>query len=97
MPTAEEIEAQLTGPGGPFEVETANVLGEEMSVVKNRARSLRELLEASRAHGDKEYIVHGERRIGFGDHAERVAAVAATLRERYGVGPGDRVAILAAI
>ena len=96
MPTAEEIEAQLTGPGGPFEVETANVLGEEMSVVKNRARSLRELLEASRAHGDKEYIVHGERRIGFGDHAERVAAVAATLRERYGVGPGDRVAILAA-
>ena len=73
MRTVEEIEAQLTGPGGPFETTTEEVLGERMSVIKGRARSLRELVEASRAHGDKEYIVHDERRIRFDEHAERYA------------------------
>ena len=96
MTTLPEIEAQLTGPGGPFEVVTEEVLGERMSVYKQRARSLRELVEASRAHGDKEYIVHGERRITYAEHADLVASVARGLSERYGVGPGDRVAILAA-
>jgi acyl-CoA synthetase (AMP-forming)/AMP-acid ligase II len=96
MTTAREIEEKLTGPGGPFEVEVADVLGEPMPVFKNRARSLRELLEASRAHGEKEYIVHGERRIAYAPHADLVASVARGLSERYGVGPGTRVAILAA-
>ena len=96
MPSAEEILAQLTGEGGPFETVTEDVLGERMTVVKGRARSLRELLEASRAHGDKEHLVHGERRITFAEHADLVASVAQGLRERYGIGPGDRVAILAA-
>ncbi|MBW2536923.1 MAG: acyl--CoA ligase, partial [Deltaproteobacteria bacterium] len=96
MTTVEQIEAQLTGPGGPFEVELDQVLGERMPVIANRARSLRELLERSRAHGEKEYIVHGERRISYAEHAELVGSVARGLSERYGVGPGSRVAILAA-
>ena len=58
MTTLPEIEAQLTGPGGPFEVTTEDVLGERMTVYKQRARSLRELVEASRAHGDNECVVH---------------------------------------
>jgi acyl-CoA synthetase (AMP-forming)/AMP-acid ligase II len=96
VPTAAEIEAQLTGPGGPFETAVEEVLGERMPVIRGRARSLRQLLEASRAHADKEYIVHGDRRITFAEHADLVASVAAGLAERYGVRPGDRVAILAA-
>ncbi len=90
-----EIEAQLTGPGGPFEVVAGEVLGERMQVLKQRKRSLRQLLEESAAHGDKEYIVHGERRIGYAEHLRQVASLAAAFRERYGIGPGDRVAILA--
>jgi acyl-CoA synthetase (AMP-forming)/AMP-acid ligase II len=96
VPTAAEIEARLTGPGGPFETVAEDVLGERMDVIKGRARSLRQLLEASRAHADKEYIVHGDRRITFAEHADLVASVARGLAERYGVRPGDRVAILAA-
>ena len=96
MPTLEELDAQLTGPGGAFETVEETVLGETMRVFKNRRRSLRELLEASVAFGDKEYIVHGDRRIGYAEHAGLVASTAAALRERYGIGPGDRVAILAA-
>ena len=51
-----EIEAKLTGPGGPFETVEQDVLGERMTVFKSRAPSLRALLERSVDHGDKLYI-----------------------------------------
>ncbi|MFP6639778.1 MAG: class I adenylate-forming enzyme family protein [Myxococcota bacterium] len=91
-----EIRRELTGPGGPFELHDELVLGETLPVFKSRPGSVRELLEASAAHGDKEYIVHGDRRIGYDDHLERVASVAQALADRYGIASGDRVAILAA-
>ena len=82
--------------GAPFELASEDVLGEPMTVIRNRLRSLRELLAASSAQGDKEYIVHGDRRIRYSEHLKLVARVAHELRERHGIGPGDRVAILAA-
>jgi len=91
-----EVEAQLTGPGGPFETAEQRVLGERMTVFKNRLPSLRALLESSAAQGDKVYIVCGAERITFADHLARVASIAHALRENYDVRPGDRVAILAA-
>jgi acyl-CoA synthetase (AMP-forming)/AMP-acid ligase II len=90
-----EVRARLTAPGAPFEIVEETVLGERMRVFKNRPRSLRELLAASAAHGEKEYLVQGERRIRYAEHVRLVAALAAALRERYGIGKGDRVAILA--
>ena len=96
MPSPQEIEAQLTGPGGPFEIVDEQVLGERMRVFRARLASLREMLSASAAHGDKEYLVYGERRITFAQHLDQVAHLARALRERYGVRAGDRVAILAA-
>jgi acyl-CoA synthetase (AMP-forming)/AMP-acid ligase II len=96
MASLEEIEARLMGPGAPFEIVEEEVLGERMQVIKNRRRSLRELLEASAAFGDKEYIVYEGRRISYAEHLHQVASVARALRERYGIEPGDRVAILAA-
>jgi acyl-CoA synthetase (AMP-forming)/AMP-acid ligase II len=91
----EELRARLTGPGGMFEIVEETVLGERMRVFKNRPRALRELLAQSAAHGEKEYLVEGERRITYAEHVKRVASVAAALRERYGIGKGDRVAVLA--
>ncbi len=95
MPHLDEIDAQLTGPGGPFEIVQEDVLGERMGVFKNRKRSLRELLADSAAHADKEYVVHGDRRITYAEHLALVGSVAAALRQQYGIRPGDRVAILA--
>jgi acyl-CoA synthetase (AMP-forming)/AMP-acid ligase II len=95
MPTLDDIDAQLTGSGAPFEIVEEQVLGECMRVFANRKRSLRELLEASAVHGDKEYIVHGARRISYAAHLKLVASTAAALSEQYGVRRGDRVAILA--
>jgi len=91
-----EIVARLTAPGAPFEIVEEQVLGERMPVFRNRRRSLREILEGSAAHGDREYVVHGDRRISYAEHLRLVASTAQALRDLYGVRPGDRVAILAA-
>jgi acyl-CoA synthetase (AMP-forming)/AMP-acid ligase II len=90
-----EIRGRLTGPGAPFEIVEDEVLGERMQVFKNRPRSLRELLVQSAAHGEKEYLVEDARRIRYADLQQHVASLAAGLAERYGIGKGDRVAILA--
>jgi acyl-CoA synthetase (AMP-forming)/AMP-acid ligase II len=91
----EEIEAGLTGPGAPFEIVEEDVLGERVPVFKTRAPSLRALLEQSVGLGDAEYLVCGEVRLTFSEHAQRVASVARAFSQRYGVGKGDRVGILA--
>ena len=72
------------------------VLGEAVRVFKDRPPNLRTILEDSVGHGDKDYIVCGELRLSFAEHARVVASVARALRERFGVEKGDRVAILAA-
>ncbi len=91
-----EIETRLLGPGGPFELVEEAVLGERMHVFKSRAPSLRALLEQSATRGDAEYIIYEDRRISYAEHARLVASAARALSEQYGVGKGDRVAILAA-
>ena len=95
-----EIEAELVAPGGFFEVVEADVLGERMAVFKNRMANLREAVVSSVGFGDREYLIFSDgddrRVVTFRGHERAVASVASALRERYGVGPGDRVAILAA-
>lgn len=96
LPDWSAIDQTLLGPGCPFETTETEVLGRRLTVFKNRPRSLRAILERSRAHADREYLVFGHRRFSYAEHSRRVAAVAKVLAERYGVRKGDRVAILAA-
>ncbi|MFG3614500.1 class I adenylate-forming enzyme family protein [Nocardia sp. NPDC047654] len=91
-----EAAGRLTGPGGRFEMVVEDVLGAPMPVVRHRKSSLREVLVAGSAHGDRDYLVTADRRISFTEHAAAVAALATALRDRFGVGKGDRVGILAA-
>src|SRR5690554_5352642 len=93
--SAEATLAQLTGPRGPFEIAEELVLLERMPVFAKRQRSLRDLLAASAAHGDRDYIVLGDRRISYREHLSLVASTARALAEVHGVRRGDRVAILA--
>lgn len=97
MSTLRDVEARLTGPDAPFEIVPEDVLGERMAVFRTRPPSLRALLEESAGRGDAEYLVVDDgRRYSYAEHARRVAALASVLRERFGIGHGDRVAILAA-
>ncbi len=95
-----ELEASLLGPGGFFEVRTETVGDEPMTVFANRLPHLRAALEAAEGFGDREYVVFADREqrrvITHAEHRRAVASTAQVLAEEYGVGPGDRVAILAA-
>ncbi|ASR36769.1 fatty acid--CoA ligase [Prauserella marina] len=90
-----DVTAALTGPGGPFELTEEPVLGVPTPVFRNRARSLADVLTASGTVTGADYLVTDTRRIGFAEHADAVAALATALREDYGIGKGDRVAIFA--
>jgi len=94
------IETELLAPGGLFALAEDEVLGERMAVFANRLPSLREALVAARGFGEREYLVFADadarRVLTFAEHERLVASVARALGERFGVGPGDRVAILAA-
>lgn len=93
---AARITAALTGPGGPFEMTVEDVLGAPVQMMRHRRGSLLEILDASVAWGERDYLVTAERRISFAEHAAAAGALAAALADRYGVGKGDRVGILAA-
>ncbi|MQY24205.1 class I adenylate-forming enzyme family protein [Nocardia macrotermitis] len=88
--------AALVGVGGPFELVEESVLGVVMPVMRDRRRAVAELLEASVRWGERDYLVTADRRISFAEHANSVAALSVALRDEFGVGKGDRVAIYAA-
>ena len=96
MPTLAEVHAQLTGPGGAFEVVTETVNGVEMKVYKDRMKSLRQVAELAAMRGDAQpFLVYGDRRWGFAQFVAEANSVSNTLKE-WGVQRGDRVAVLSA-
>ena len=88
----------LTGPGQPYEMTEETVLGERVAVLRQRPRSLRQVLvDGCAAYGQDDcYVFDDGERITFAQLEVLVASVATSLRQRYGIGPGDRVAICAA-
>ncbi len=95
MPTAAEVRAQLTGPGGMFEITTDTVLGRKMEVYVNRMPSLRSVAEVGAMRGDDQtFIVYGDRSYGFTTFVHTANSVAHSLRDRFGLQKGDRVAVL---
>ncbi len=97
MTTLAEARASLIGPGGAFEVTTEVVDGQELRVYKDRLPNLRAVGEIAALRGDEQpFIVYGDRRIGFTEFFRLANSVSATLRDRFGVAHGDRVAVLSA-
>lgn len=96
MTPREKALARVTAPGQRFEIHQELVRGVPMQVFANRERNLSELLEASRAFSDTEYLAYAGGRITYAEHYEAVAALATALRTEYDVQPGDRVALCGA-
>jgi long-chain acyl-CoA synthetase len=89
----EEAIAAVTAPGERYETTEVVIDGITQTVFRHVPPSLRELFGTWAARGDALFLVYEDERLSFGDVAERVAAAGAALVERYGVQPGDRVAI----
>lgn len=88
----DEAVAATTGPGAPFEIVEAEVLGQRTKVWKNAPPSLRALFDSARKRGAETFLVYEDERWSFDDTMARVDALGAALVER-GVAVGDRVAI----
>ncbi len=96
MPTAVEVRAQLTGPGGMFEVVTEDVLGRPTQVYAQRMPSLREIAQSAILRGDDQIVLqYGDESWGYATFVRTANGVAHALREDFGIAPGDRVAVLA--
>jgi long-chain acyl-CoA synthetase len=93
VPTRAEATAALTGPGGPFEMEEVVVRGVPLRAWKSAPANLRTVFELSAGHGDKTFLVYEDERVTFEEHYVTVAALGRQLVERFGIRPGDRVAI----
>ena len=88
-----DVHAQLTAPGAPFEIARAEIRGIATRIWKNAPPTLREVLLASRLHGDKTFLVYESERMSFAEHFARAAQLAHRLTGELGVRKGDRVAI----
>jgi long-chain acyl-CoA synthetase len=85
--------ATLTGSGGPFEIVEREVEGRTTKDFVNTPPSLRQALEMARLYGEKTFLVYEDEVWSFARLMARVDEIADALVERYGVAPGDRVAI----
>ncbi|MEU6724315.1 class I adenylate-forming enzyme family protein [Nonomuraea wenchangensis] len=89
--THAQVQAQLTGPGQLFEMEEIGDTG--VRTWKHAPAHFRALLEMSRFHGEKVFLVYEDEHITFEDHFRRAATLANRLIDEYGVRKGDRVAV----
>ncbi|TDC10364.1 long-chain fatty acid--CoA ligase [Nonomuraea longispora] len=86
-----QAQDQLTGRGQLFEIEEIGDTG--IRTWKHAPGHFRALLETSRLHGDKDFLVYEDEHITFEEHFRRVATLAHRLIDEYGVRKGDRVAV----
>ena len=98
LPTIAEVHAALTAPGQMFEMQEVTVRGVALRAWKNAPATLRDVLENSLAHGERTFLVYAPpvgdtERYTFERHYREAAHLAHVLRDRFGVQPGDRVAI----
>lgn len=84
---------EITAPGGIFELEDVTLDGHVYRAYKHAPKTLVEVLQGARAHGELEFMVYEGRRYTYSGFFEQVDALAASLQSDFGVGKGDRVAI----
>ena len=90
----EDANRQLAEPGTPLAVTEGEIEGIRMKYYPEAPPTIRFLLEASKGYGEREYLVYENERASFASHFKAVSHIAHALKEEFGVGKGDRVAII---
>src|SRR5579859_7676158 len=91
----DQIRSNLSAPGQPFELVDQTVDGVPLKVYRNLPRNLGHLIVEAERFGDRTFLVRGQQRLSYAETLGRAAALAAWLRDAYGIGLGQRVAIAA--
>ena len=86
--------AALIAPGQPFEVEPVSIGAVDYLTYTTMPANLGQYFQLMMRHAHKDFAVYRDERYTFGEAHACSAAFARALVERYGVAPGDRVAIL---
>ena len=89
-----QANAQLAAEGSPVAVTDGNINGVDMKIYANAPGTLRDILMLSATFGERMFMVYEDERVTFAAHARAVEHFADTLREEFGVQPGDRVAVV---
>ncbi|GAB5450033.1 MAG: class I adenylate-forming enzyme family protein [Halioglobus sp.] len=84
---------EITAAGGLFEMAEVELDGMHYRAYVHAPKTLLEVFEAARGHGDLEFIVYEGQRYRYSDFFREVDALAAALQCDYDVAQGDRVAI----
>ena len=87
-----QVRDELTGPGGPFEIIQADILGNRIRTYKNAPPSVREVWLSTVAFAERPYLIYQDERMTYAEAHAQVNAIAAWMAEQ-GAKPGDRVAI----
>jgi len=83
--------AALTGPGGAFELQHAEVNGRQLRLFRHAPPTLRAMFEASLS--DLPFIVYEQQRLSFNQAWAEACRIGEVLVQQGDVRPGDRVAI----
>ncbi|MDP3633179.1 class I adenylate-forming enzyme family protein [Phenylobacterium sp.] len=88
-----DANALITAPGSAAEVEEVVIRGIKTKTWKNLPPTLRSVVEAGRAHGEKVFLVYEDERVTYEAFYRAVARFAVELQGQ-GLKKGDRVAII---
>jgi long-chain acyl-CoA synthetase len=88
----QEANAEVGGPGSPFEIVTIESDGVTSRTFKNAPSNLRQFFDTARGL-DETFIVYEDEEWTFAEVMEEVDALGYALVNRFGVAPGDRVGI----
>mgnify|MGYP000967727358 CR=1 FL=1 len=72
-----QARAELTGPGGAFEIVEEEILGHRIRTYRNAPPSVRDLWLSTLAFAERPYLIYGEERLTYADTHARVNAIAA--------------------
>lgn len=89
----DEATAQLTGDTAPWALQDTTINGIDYRVYKHAPKTVKELLDAGRQHGEKTFIIYQDEQISFNEFFRRSDAIARQLVDKFNVNKGDRVAI----
>lgn len=84
---------QLIKAGAPYELSEQSIGGIDYRLYTQAPATMKELLDAGRAHGDAIFLVYEGEEWSFNQFYQQVDAIGYQLINRYGIKKGDRVAI----